>query len=141
MLKLPEFQNSLLRRQAVTHSSYANEHPGTEHNERLEFLGDATLKFHLSRLVYHRYPHLREGGMTVLRAEQEKNATLAKVAAKLGLGKELRLGNGTKEQGGRDNQKILSGAFEAVIGAYLLDSGDEAVQRYVESLLPELLGC
>lgn len=137
---LPEFNDFAPWLQAVTHSSYVNEHPEAgEHNERLEFLGDAVLKFHLSLLAYQQYPHLREGDMTLWHSEQEKNSTLARGAAQLNLGKELRLGNGTKKQGGQDNEKILSGALEAVIGAYLLDSGNEAAGRYIEALLPALL--
>ncbi len=140
MLELPKFNSPALLLQALTHSSYANEHPGVEHNERLEFLGDAVLKFHLSDLLYCRHLQSREGSLTLWRSALERNSTLAKVAASLKLGDRypLRLGKGAKAQGEQQNPKILSGAVEAVISGYYLDSGAEAVRSYVERLLPYL---
>jgi ribonuclease III len=77
--------------------------------------------------------------MTLWRSEREQNQTLARVAASMKLGKCLRLGEGTKSQGGRSSLKILSGALEAIIGAYFFDSGMDAVQQYIKKLLPHLL--
>ena len=141
MLELPEFKTPALLLQALTHSSYANEHPGVEHNERLEFLGDAVLKFHLSELLYCRHSWMREGKLSLWRSEMERNSTLVKAAIVLRLGDRhlLRLGEGTKAQGGQQHPKILSGALEAIIGGYHLDSGSEAVHSYVEQLFPYLL--
>lgn len=142
MLELPKFRNPALLQQALTHSSYTNEHPTVEHNERLEFLGDAVLKYILSQYLYNHPDRLPEGAMTIFRSQAERNATLAQVARQLGLDrykdrdKRLRLGNGTAQQGGRQNPKILSGAFEALIGAYHEDSGIEAVTVYVLKILP-----
>jgi ribonuclease-3 len=140
MFELPEFRNPDWLQLALTHSSYINEHPiAGEHNERLEFLGDSVLKYVLSKYLYDQPTRWREGVMTVLRSEAERNETLAQVARRLGLGEDLRLGNGTKMQGGQENPKILSGAFEAVIGAYHEDSGIEAVAAYVLKILPWLI--
>lgn len=102
----------------------------------MEFLGDAVLKYVLSKYLYDQPARSREGVMTILRAEFEHNETLAQVAHRLALGEQLRLGNGTNTQGGRENPKILSGAFEAVIGAYHEDSGLEAVTAYILKILP-----
>jgi ribonuclease III len=139
MFKLPEFRNSGWLVQALTHSSYVNEHPMAEHNERLEFLGDSVLKYVLTKYLYEHSGRSREGVMTIARSQAEKNATLAKVAEQLELGKQLRLSRGTDLQGGRKNSKILSGAFEAVIGAYHEDSGLEAVTAYVLKILPWMM--
>ena len=139
MLELPNFRNFAWLHQALTHSSYTNEHPAAgEHNERLEFLGDSVLKYVLSKYLFDHPSRAREGAMTVLRSQAEKNATLAHVARQLRLGERLWLGNGTAKQGGRENPKILSGAFEALIGAYHEDSGMEAVTDYILKLLPWL---
>ncbi|MEA5597386.1 ribonuclease III family protein, partial [Rivularia sp. UHCC 0363] len=131
MLELPEFQNPALRLQALTHSSYANEHPGSTHNEQLEFIGDAILKIVLSVTLYQNHPELREGALTIRRSELESNETLAEVATRLNLGSQLHLDNGTKKQGGRENDKILSGALEAIIGAYFLEAGLEPTWQYI----------
>lgn len=136
-MQLPTFQNPNLLLQALTHSSYSNEHPGCGHNQRLEFIGDAVLKMVLSVLLYQGHPHLREGALTIQRSELEKNQTLAKVAARLHLGDRIRMGNGTRQQGGRESVNILSGALEAMIGAYFLDSGLESTWQLIERLLPE----
>lgn len=137
MLTIPSFQNPALQLQALTHSSYANEHPGSSHNQQLEFVGDAVLKMILSVLLYQRHPYLREGALSIHRSDLEKNQTLAKVATRLHLGNQILMGNGTRQQGGQQNVKILSGAFEAIIGAYFLDSGLEPTRRFIEQLLPE----
>lgn len=136
-MDLPEFHDPSLRLQALTHSSYVNEHPGSRHNEQLEFVGDAVLKMVVSVQLYQRHPELREGVLTVLRSELEKNETLAEVATRMKLGKQLLLGKGTKKEGGQQNGKILSGALEAVIGAYFLEAGLELTQQYIELLLRE----
>lgn len=130
MLELPEFQNLALHLQALTHRSYTNEHPGSTHNEQLEFIGDAILKMVLSIMLYQNHPEMREGALTIRRSELEKNQTLAKVATSLNLGSELNLGNGTGKQGGRESVKILSGALEALIDAYFLEAGLEPTWQY-----------
>lgn len=131
---------SLLTR-AVTHRSYLNENPGgsLEDNERLEFLGDAVLDFIVGAYLYHRYPELKEGELTMLRAALVRTETLANFARELSLGSNLRLGFGEAENGGRDRPAILCGAFEALMGAVFLDKGLAAVERIVHGLIDPAL--
>lgn len=135
MPKLPCFSDQSLLRRALTHRSYFNEHPEEgEDNERLEFLGDALLGFLVGELIYGRYPKLSEGQLTSLRSELVREKQLVKFATELGIGKQLRLGKGTIQDGGRQNPSLLSDAFEAIIGAYFLDSGIDKVREFVEPL-------
>jgi len=137
-MDLPEFDNPSLLRRALTHRSYLNEHLGTgEHNERLEFLGDAVLDFLAGAYLYHQFPELREGGLTRLRAALVRTSQLAVFAAALNLGQQLRLSKGEEETGGRNRETLLAAAFESVVGAYYLDSGIEAVRAFVEPFLAE----
>jgi ribonuclease-3 len=131
---------SLLQR-ALTHRSYLNEHPehALEDNERLEFLGDAVLDFVAGAWLYHRFPELDEGYLTRLRAGLVRTETLAGFAQEFELGGALLLGRGEDESGGRTRRKNLCGAFEAVIGAYYLDKGMDAIQQFVEPLLSPAL--
>lgn len=137
MTSLPFFQRPQLLIQALTHSSYANESSSAlGDNERLEFLGDAVLKFVMGKLLYERYPAFREGELSRLRAGLENNRhQLAQFALALGLDQQLRLGRGAEKLGARQNPEILSDAFEAVVGAYFLDAGIEAAIALVESLV------
>lgn len=135
MPKLPCFSDQSLLRRALTHRSYFNEHPEEgEDNERLEFLGDALLGFLVGELIYGRYPKLSEGQLTSLRSELVREKQLVKFATELGIGKQLRLGKGTVQDGGRQNPSLLSDAFEAIIGAYFLDSGIDKVREFVKPL-------
>lgn len=136
LCQLPTFANPDLLATALTHSSYANEHPEVgEDNERLEFLGDAVLGFAIGKLAYERYPHLREGQLSRLRAELVNNAgQLADFARQLGLDRRLRLGKGAEKEGSRCNPELLADAFEALIGAYCLDAGIEAARAFLEPL-------
>jgi ribonuclease-3 len=135
MPKLPHFSDPLLLRRALTHRSYFNEHPEEkDDNERLEFLGDAILNFLVGELIYGRYPKMSEGKMTSLRSELVREKQLVKFATELGIGDKLRLGKGTIQDGGRQNPSLLSDAFEAIIGAYFLDSGIDKVREFVRPL-------
>lgn len=120
--KLLKFRDQKLLEQALTHSSYANENPGHSHNERLEFLGDALLNFLSGEYLYLREPLLPEGEMTWQRSHLVDEQQLAKFAQEIGLGQHLRLGKGLSQSGGDQNPNLLSSAFEAVVGAYYLDS-------------------
>jgi ribonuclease-3 len=137
MTSLPSFRRSPLLTQALTHSSYVNEHPEVgESNERLEFLGDAVLKFVMGKLLYERYPQFQEGDLSRLRASLENNRhQLASFALDLELDKLLLLGKGTAKGGARQNPEILSDAFEAVVGAYFLDAGIDAAIAFIEDLV------
>lgn len=135
MYQLPIFRNSELLLQALTHSSYINEHPTAgEDNERMEHLGDAMLGSVVTAMLYERCPQFKEGQLTETRKILVGNKKLADIARLLQIGEQLRLGRGEELQGGRNKDKNLSGAFEAVIGAYFLDSGFEAITAYIQQL-------
>ncbi len=95
------------------------------------------LDFVAGAFLYHRFPELREGGLTRLRAALVNTNQLARFAEDQALGSQLRLGKGEAESGGRQRQTLLADAFEAVMGAYYLDSGLEAVRLFVEPLFAE----
>jgi len=132
------FRNPGLLRRALTHRSYCNEHTESlGDNERLEFLGDAVLDFVVGEWVYHRYPELREGELTRLRAALVRNDHLAGFARLLKLGDALLLGSGEEASGARQRNSLLGSAFEALIGALYLDAGLEAVKRFIYPLLQQ----
>jgi ribonuclease-3 len=142
--QLPFIQNENLRLRALTHRSYVNEHSDvTEHNERLEFLGDAVLGFIVSELLYQQTDpnqlELSEAKMTRLRASLVDEKQLAQFAFQLGLGKLIRLGKGAIRDGGRESPALLSDALEAYIGAYYLDQGIDAVRGFLIPLLTPIL--
>lgn len=131
------FRKLVHLRRAITHPSYINEHPEEKicDNQRLEFLGDATLDFTIGAWVFHTYPDFDEGRMTRLRAALVRTETLAQFAKEVGIGEALRLGRGEEEAGGRERNANLCDAFEAVVGALYLDGGLEAVEAFVEPLI------
>ncbi len=133
MFELPRFQDAKLLEMALVHRSYVNENADApEHNERLEFLGDAILNFLCGEFLYQRYPELSEGKLTPMRSALVDEPQLAKFAIALDLGPRLRLGRGAERDGGRSNPNLLSCGFEALIGAYYLDCGDiDRVRDYV----------
>lgn len=115
------FENLALLDEALTHSSYANERRHRNHNERLEFLGDAVVGLVISHLLYSRYPSEREGVLARMKASLVSSATMAEIGRELGLGPLLRLGKGEERSGGRERESIIADAVEAVIGAVYLD--------------------
>ena len=127
------FINESLLRQALTHSSYANEKHMKKHsdNERLEFLGDAVLELMSSEFLFGNYPQRSEGQLTKLRASIVCEPTLAQCAESLELGNLLFLGKGEDLTGGRTRKSILSDALEAVIGAIYLDGGFANAKEFV----------
>jgi ribonuclease-3 len=136
-----KFRDKSLLQRALTHRSYLNENPDfpLEDNERLEFLGDAVLDFVTGEFLYHRFPEMREGGMTSLRAALVRMETLAHFAQKLNLGQHLLMGRGEAESGGRERLSVLCATFEALVGAIYLDQGLEAVEGFVGGFIePEL---
>jgi ribonuclease III len=112
---------------ALRHSSWCNEQAADsavrEDNERLEFLGDAVLDLVVGHRLMNRYPQLREGELSVTRAQVVSEAGLSEIAAQLGLGDWLLLGKGEERSGGRQKPSILADAFEAIIAAVFLDGG------------------
>jgi len=132
------FFNDSLRLEALTHKSYHYENPSTgPHNERLEFLGDSIVSFVVANYLYGRFPHFKEGQLTLLRANLVCKKKLAQFALQLGLDTDIRLGVGALRDGGRASEKVLEDAFEAYIGAVFLDSDSSMseVQKFMEPLL------
>ena len=131
------FQKKEFLINALTHSSYANEHhiSYTGNNERLEFLGDAVLEVTSSEFLFHRYPELPEGELTKKRASMVCEPTLALCAREIPLGEYLLLGKGEEATGGRRRDSVVSDAMEALIGAIYLDGGfanaKEFINRFV----------
>ncbi len=131
------FQNENLFIQALTHSSYANEHhmDHSSCNERLEFLGDAVLELASSDFLFHKYDTMPEGNMTKVRASIVCEPTLAYCAEDIRLGEYLLLGKGEEATGGRKRNSVVSDALEALIGAIYLDGGfanaKEFINRFV----------
>lgn len=123
---------------ALTHSSWAHEHGGT-HNERLEFLGDAVLELCASDLLYHQVPDQREGVLSRMRQGLVNKETLAELSRQLGLDQAVRLGGGSSSEHLRQEAKLLSDVWEAMLGAVYLALGLEAAREIVRTqVLPTL---
>lgn len=128
------FTDPALLARAVTHRSH-----GADHNERLEFLGDAVLSLAVSGLLFERFAGSDEGDLTRVRAHLVREDSLHKVALQLDLPEALRLGDGEARGGGAQRASILADALEAVIGATFLDGGFEAAQALVQRLFGEVI--
>ena len=126
-------QGALLRR-ALTHRSF-----GIEHNERLEFLGDAVLNMAVSALLYQRFSGSDEGDLTRVRAHLVREDSLHRAALALGLPQVMRLSDGETRGGGAQRASILADALEALIGAAFLDGGFDAALLVVRRLFGELI--
>jgi ribonuclease-3 len=131
------FKNRALLEQALRHASYCNELAGErlEDNEPLEFLGDAVLDVVVGHMLMTRYPQLREGELSVTRAQVVSEAGLSEVAAQLGIGTWLLLGKGEEKSGGRKKPSILADVFEALLAAVYLDGGFSAAWEMIHRLL------
>lgn len=129
-----EFKDKKLLKQALTHSSYANEQKINKSGdyERLEFLGDAVLEVVSSEFLFHKYPDLPEGKLTKLRASMVCEPSLAICARDLDLGSYILLGKGEESTGGRNRESITSDVMEAIIGAIFLDGGMEKAKAHIE---------
>ena len=125
------FRESRLLEQALTHASYANEHPPAADHSRLAFLGDAALALVVADRVMAGDPSAPVGALTSQRAELVTEARLARWAADLELGALLRLGRGEDQSGGRARDSILASALEAVLGAIYAEGGLEALRDTV----------
>ena len=126
------FRGKNLLTTALCHSSYANENKGMTHNERLEFLGDAVLELCSSHFLFVHFPEEAEGALSKHRAAVVCEASLADLARRIGLDKELLLGKGEEKNGGRERDSLVSDAFEALIGAIYLDGGFEPARAFIE---------
>lgn len=133
-------ENFSLYEQALTHSSYAHEKGHRRnHNERLEFLGDAILELIISDYLYETFPQLSEGKLTKLRSDLVCEASLARLAYAMNLGQYLRLGKGEVVCGGSSRPSLLGDTVEALIGAVYLDLGLEKSRNYVLELYKPIL--
>jgi ribonuclease III len=132
------FNERRLLMQAFTHRSYLNENKTFgEHNERLEFLGDAVLELIVTEFLYREYKSANEGQMTSYRSALVNYVTLAQVASELGMNEFLLLSYGESKDTGRARQVILANAFEALVGALYLDGGYDTAKEFVSvQLLP-----
>ena len=128
------FDDRALLTCALTHRSF-----GADHNERLEFLGDAVLSLAISALLFERFAGSDEGDLTRVRAHLVREDSLHRVALQIGLPEVLRLGEGEARGGGAQRASILADALEAVIGATFRDGGYEAASRVVQGLFGEVI--
>lgn len=125
------FKDINLLKNALTHSSYANEvRNGITSNERLEFLGDSVLSIIVSDYIFKNFPNLPEGQLTKIRASLVCEKSLCGFSRELELGKHLLLGKGEEKGGGRERDSILADAFEAVLAAMYLDGGYEVARKH-----------
>jgi len=129
-----QFRERALFERALTHRSF-----GADHNERLEFLGDAVLNLAVSRLLYDRFSGSDEGDLTRVRAHLVREESLHRVALAIGLPEALRLSEGEARGGGASRPSILADAVEALIGAVSIDGGYEAAQSLVARLFGETI--
>ncbi|MBD3282435.1 MAG: ribonuclease III [Candidatus Portnoybacteria bacterium] len=138
------FKNKELLKKAFTHRSYINEHPGLkiDHNERLEFLGDAVLELVVTEHLFNKYPN-PEGELTVWRAALVNTKMLSEIANELGFNDYLLLSKGEEQDTGRARSFILANTFEAFVGALYVDQGIERVADFINksvlSRLPQIL--
>jgi ribonuclease III len=128
------FADAKLLTRALTHRSF-----GADHNERLEFLGDAVLSLAVSGLLFERFAGSDEGDLTRVRAHLVREDSLHRVAVQLGLPEVLNLGEGEARGGGAQRASILADALEALIGATFLDGGFDAARALVKGLFGEVI--
>ncbi len=135
------FKDRDLLVRALTHRSFVNEREGEglKSNESMEFLGDAVLGFLVSSRIYQRFPDLTEGELSKIKAFLVSAANLVRLAQRIHLGKFLRLSRGEEKTGGRSKRALLVDAYEAILGAFYLDGGVEAVSRFIDSQVGEFL--
>ena len=134
------FHDEKWLRQAFTHRSYLNEHADWkgEHNERLEFLGDAVLELVATHFLYNKFPHRPEGELTSIRAAIVNTISLSETATEMGMNEYLLLSRGEAKDTGRARQYILANTYEAVVGGIYLDQGYDAAKGFIErTLLPK----
>lgn len=128
-------------RLALTHPSVAHEQGAAlQHNQRLEFLGDAVLQLALTRALYERFPDFGEGPLTKARAKMVNRRSLAEKGRALKLGQHLILSHGEETHGGRERPSALADAFEAVLGAIFVDGGFAAAEEFVERQFRDAFG-
>ena len=132
-----QFTDTAVLLSAVTHRSYLNEHREAtwDHNERLEFLGDAVLELVATDYLFHKYPEKPEGELTAVRAALVNTVSLSAASEELGINDYLLMSKGEAKDMGRARQYILANVFEACIGAIYLDQGYEAAKTFIADRL------
>lgn len=135
------FKDKSILKQAFTHRSFLNENRGSglEHNERLEFLGDAVLELVVTDHLYQKYPQKPEGELTAYRSALVNAITLSDCASKIGVNDFLLLSRGEAKDIGRARQYILANTFEAIIGAIYVDSGYEKAEEFIGAQLFKMI--
>lgn len=126
ILEIDSLNNEKLISEALTHRSFSR-----EHNERLEFLGDAVLELVITELLFLDFPDKTEGELTSFRAALVKSESLAEEANKLQIGLYLKMSKGEEATGGRNRLYILADALEAIIGAIYLEKGYDIVKKFI----------
>lgn len=136
-----QFRDISLLRMACTHRSYLNENRGAglEHNERLEFLGDAVLELVVTTFLFKKFPKKPEGELTAFRSAIVNAVSLGKVAEHIGLNQFMLLSKGESKDTGRARFIILANAIEAVIGAVYLDQGYDAAANFISSKILDIV--
>jgi len=131
------FSNKDILRSAITHRSYLNEHREAtwEHNERLEFLGDAVLELVVTDFLFKKYPEKPEGELTAVRAALVNTVSLADASEKMGVNEFLLMSKGEAKDVGRARQYILANTFEACVGALYMDQGYESAAAFIANNL------
>ncbi len=136
------FKKKAMLKRALTHKSFANEQKlaASEHNERLEFLGDAVLELAVSEFLMNRFPEFSEGDLSKMRAAIVNEKQLAGLARRFHLGEFLYLGRGEEQTSGREKDSLLADAYEAVLGGVYLDRGFKKAVDVVRRHYSELMG-
>jgi ribonuclease-3 len=135
------FKDIALLRTACTHRSYLNENRGSglEHNERLEFLGDAVLELVITSFLFHKYPDKNEGELTAYRSALVNAVSLEIAGRKMGLGDYILMSKGESKDTGRARSIILANAVEAVIGAVYLDQGYDSSANFISERILKVI--
>jgi ribonuclease III len=131
------FHNKMHLLSAITHRSYLNEHKDAQqdHNERLEFLGDAVLELVVTDFLFNKYKEKPEGELTAIRSALVNTVSLSEASTKLGVNDYLLMSKGESKDVGRARQYILANAFEAFIGALYVDQGYGVAQQFIADQL------
>jgi ribonuclease-3 len=133
------FSDLTLLERALTHKSYANENRLSEHNERMEFLGDSVLNLVVSELLMNALPDSTEGDLSRLRAAVVSEPSLASVAREIGLGGYLLLGRGEEQTGGRDKDSLLADSLEALVASLYIDGGIGPASSFITRFFEETI--
>ena len=130
------YKNKELLLKAITHRSYLNENNDIdEHNERLEYLGDAVLEFLVSKYLFVNYPSRQEGELTSFRSAIVKTESLSEISRELSVGNHLRMSKGEEKTGGRAKDYLLANTFESILGSMYLDQGMRTCEAFLNRVL------